>query len=173
MKKIILTMVLVAVVAVTLASVGMANAQGPAQTSGTGTGLTGGRGSRGGSSGGNAMVDESILHDYLIAAYAQKLNIPAADLETRLNNGETMAQIAVAQGFTIEQTRTLMVEARTQAIDQALKDGKLTQEQADWMKQISTRQMAGGQTGGGRGMRGSGQGQFANSSCLNYNQTNP
>lgn len=177
MNKFVLTMVLVAVIAVALGTVSVSYAQTPTQTPnqtpGTGTGGMGGRGFRGGMAGGNMVAGEGILHDYLIAAYAQKLNIPATDLETRLNNGETMAQIAVSQGLTLEQFRTLMVEARTQAIDQALQDGKLTQDQSDWMKQRGAGQMAGGQMGNGRGMRGGGQGQFANPNCPYYSQTNP
>jgi hypothetical protein len=66
-----------------------------------------------------------------------------------------------------------MVEVRTQAIEQALNDGVLTQAQADWMSQHGAGQMAGGQMGNGSGMRGGGQGQFANPNCLYYNQTNP
>ena len=88
----------------------------------------------------------------MIAVFAEELNIPVADLEARLDQGETMAQIAVSTGLTVDEFRTLMVDARTQAIDQAVTDGTLTQEQADWMKQRSAGQMAGGQMGNGRGM---------------------
>ena len=173
MKKIVLTMVLAVVVALTLGTAGLAYAQTPTQSPGTDAGWTGGRGPHSGMGGRNMATGEGILHDYLIAAYAKELNIPAADLETRLNNGETMSQIAVSQGLTFDQFRTMMVEARTQAVDQALKDGKLTQEQADWMKQRGAGQMAGGRMGNGRGMRGSGQGQFANPDCPYYSQTTP
>jgi hypothetical protein len=121
----------------------------------------GGHGSRSGLGGANTSAGDGILHDYMIAEYAEKLNIPVADLEARLDNGETMAQIALSEGLTFEQFRTLMVEIRTQAIEQALNDGVLTQAQADWMNQRGAGQMAGGQMGNGSGMRGSGQGQFA------------
>ena len=132
-----------------------------------------GRGSRNGLGGANTNADEGSLHDYMIAAYAEKLNIPVADLETRLDSGETMAQIALSEGLPFEQFRTLMVEVRIQAINQAVADGTLTQEQADWMEQHGAWQMAGGQMGNGRGMRSSGQGQYANPDCPYYNQTNP
>jgi hypothetical protein len=123
--------------------------------------------------GANTTAGEGILHDYMIAAYAEKLNLPAADLEARLNNGETMAQIALSEGLTFEQFRTLMVEVRTQAINQAVADGTLTQEQADWMTTRGAGRMAGSQMGNARGMRGSGQGQNANPDCPYYSQTNP
>ncbi len=75
--------------------------------------------------------------------------------------------------MTLDEFRTLMVDVRTQAIDQALADGALTQAQADWLKLHGAGQMAGGQNGRGYGMRGSGQGQFANPNCPYYNSTNP
>ena len=173
MKKFVVTLMVVAVVVFALSAVGVAYAQSPTQTPGTGTGRMGGRGSQNGLGGANTTAGDGILHDYMIAAYAEKLNIPVADLEARLDSGETMAQIALSTGLTFEQFRTLMVEVRTQAIEQALNDGVLTQAQADWMSQHGAGQMAGGQMGNGSGMRGGGQGQFANPNCPYYNQTNP
>ena len=170
MKKFAVTFMVVAVVVFALGSAGVAYAQTPAPGAGTGlgSGWMGGRGSQGGVGAGNIALGEGILHDYLIAAYAEKLNIPVADLEARLDQGETLSEIAVSTGLTLDQFRTLMVEVRSQAIDQAVADGTLTQEQADWMKQHGA-----GQMGNGRGMRGGGQGQFANPDCPYYSQTNP
>jgi hypothetical protein len=173
MNKFGILLVIAVVVTLTLGTVGIAYAQSPTQTTGTGTGFMGGRGSRNGLGGANANAGDGILHDYMIAAYAEKMNIQVADLETRLANGETMAQIAISTGLTLDEFRTLMVDVRTQAIEQALNDGVLTQAQADWMSQHGAGQMAGGQRGNGFGMRGSGQGQFANPNCPYYNQTNP
>jgi len=102
------------------------------------------------------------------AVYAEKLSIPVADLEARLTQGETMSEIAVSTGLTVDQFHTLMVEVRSQAIDQAVADGTLTQTQADWMKLRGAGQMA-----GGRGLRGGAQGQFANPDCPYFSQTNP
>jgi hypothetical protein len=173
MKKFVVSFMVVAVVIFTLGAVGVAYAQSPTQAPGTGTGWMGGRGSGNGLGNANTISGEGILHDYMIAAYAEKLNIPVSDLEARLDSGEMMAQIALSEGLTFEQFRTLMVEVRTQAINQAVADGTLTQEQADWMKQHGAGQMAGGQMGNGRGMRSSGQGQYANPDCPYYSQTNP
>ncbi len=173
MKKFVVTLMVVAVVVFSLSAVGVAYAQSPTQTRGAGVTAMGGRGPQGGYGAGIGIAGEGILHDYMIAAYAEALDIPVADLEARLNSGETMAQIALSEGLTFEQFRTLMVEVRTQAIEQALSDGVLTQAQADWMSQHGVGQMAGGQMGNGSGMRGGGQGQFANPNCPYYNQTNP
>ncbi len=173
MNKYGILLVIVAVVTLALGAVGTAYAQSPTQTPGTGTGWMGGRGSHNGLGGANTSAGEGILHDYMIAAYAAELNISVADLEARLDSGETIAQIALSEGLTFDQFRTLKVDARTQAIEQALSDGLLTQAQADWMSQRSAGQMAGGQMGIGTGMRGGGQGQYANPDCPYYNQTNP
>jgi hypothetical protein len=173
MNKFGILLVIVAVAALALGTVGVAYAQSPTQTPGTGTGFMGGRASRNGLGGANTNAGDGILHDYMIAGYAAGLNIPVTDLEARLDSGETMAQIAISTGLTLEQFRTLMVEVRTQAIEQALNDGVLTQAQADWMSQRGAGQMTGGQRGNGFGMRGGGQGQFANPNCPYYNQTNP
>ena len=170
MKKLTVTIMVVAVVVLALGAAGIAYAQSSSQGTGTGSGSgwMGGRGSRGGMSAGNTNAGDGILHDYMIAAYAEELNIPVADLEARVDQGETMSQIALSTGLTIDQFRTLMVEARTQAINQAVADSTLTQEQADWMSQRGA-----GQMGNGRGVRGAGQGQFANPDCPYNNQTNP
>ena len=129
----------------------------------------GGRGARGGMMGQGAVsgTQDGFLHDEMIAVYAEKLGISVEDLNARLANGETMAQIASSKGLTADQFRTLMTDARSQAIDQAVKDGTLTQAQADWMKQRGA-----GMMGNGRGMRGAGQGRNANPDCPYY-QANP
>jgi hypothetical protein len=175
MKKFAVTIMVLAVVVFALGSVGVAFAQAPTQGTGTGagTGWMGGRGSRSNMGASNLADGEGILHDYLIAAYSEKLNIPAADLEARLSQGETMSQIAVSTGLTIDQFRTLMVEARSAALAQAVASGTLTQAQADWMQSRGAGQMAGGMMGNGRGARGLGQGQLANPACPYYSQTNP
>ena len=74
---------------------------------------------------------------------------------------------------TVEKLQTAIRDALKSTVTKMLNDGKLTQEQADWMKQHGAGQMAGGQMGYGRGMRGNGQGRFANPDCPYYNQTAP
>jgi hypothetical protein len=166
MKKYLLGIVVVAMLAVVFATTGSAFAQSttpqsPVPGSGYGNGMGGGRGARGGMMA--AGTQDGPLHDAMIAVYAEKLGIPAADLEARIAKGETMAAIASSKGLTAEQFSALMLDARSQAIDQAVKAGTLTQEQADWMK---TR---GAGMGGGRGrMGGNGGGQFSNPACPYY-----
>ncbi len=173
MNKFVKTILLVAVAVLAIGTTGVAYAQTSSPITGIGATAMGGRGPRGGSGAGNGIASDGILHDYMIAAYAEALDIPVADLETRLDNGETMSQIALSTGMTLDEFRTLMVDVRTQAIDQALADGVLTQAQADWLKLHGDGRMAGGQHGRGYGMRGAGQGQYANSNCPYLSSTNP
>lgn len=179
MKKYLPGIVITALMVVVLGTTGYVYAQSstppaPAADSGTNEisptpapwgGM--GRGARGMMRGQNADTDTQYgpLHEKMIEVYAQKLGLSVEELNSRLTKGETMAQIVFATGLTEEQFRTLMTEVRSQAIDQAVKDGTLTQEQADWMKQRST-----GMVGGGRGMRGGGRGQNANPTCPYFPQ---
>jgi hypothetical protein len=184
MNKTLLSIVIVAVVAIALGTAGFVYAQAPTpQTpvpgSGYGPGMMNGQSNRGGMMGGQgarggmmnqnaAGTQDGLLHDEMIAVYAEKLGISVEDLNARLTKGETMSQIASSKGLTADQFTTLMADARSQAIDQAVKDGTLTQAQADWMKQRGAGMMA-----GGRGMRGTGQGRNANPDCPYYSPTQP
>ena len=186
MKKFALAFAIVATLVVALLSTGNVFAQGttpPApQTPGSGYGRNGAMGNGGGMMGGRGMMSangaaggtmngDGFLHDGMIAVFAEKLGISVDDLNARLDKGETMAQIAASKGLTAEQFTALMTDARTQAIDQAVKAGTLTQAQADWMKTRGAGMMGAGQTGRGRGMRGNGTGDPA--TCPYFNQTNP
>lgn len=176
MKKFVLALVVLAALVVALVSTGQVSAQGPTPPNPQGPGYgsggpMGGRGMRGGQ-GMAGMAGAGLLHDGMVAVFAQELGISVEDLNARLANGETVAQIASEQGLTAEQFRALMADARSQAIDQAVKDGKLTQEQADWLKTRGARMnggMPGGRAGHG-GMRGQGAGM---ADCPYYPQTNP
>jgi hypothetical protein len=187
MNKFVLAFVVVAILAVALGTAGFVYAQAPTPpTLANGSGYGPAMGSRGARAGmtlapgsgygvgvNPAGAQNGLLHDEMIAAYAQKLGVSLEDLNARLAKGETMAQIAYSKGLTADQFRTLMTEARVQAIDQAVKNGTLTQEQADWMKQhgagmtVSPASRAGVGSG-----RGAGMGRFANPDCPYFTQPN-
>ena len=167
MKKILIAGVVVAVAALVLVAAGVAYAQAsdPTDENEYGYGMMGGGGRMGrGHMFNQGAAEDGLLHeaahDEMMAAFAAKLNIPVADLETRIANGETMAEIAVAEGYSLDEFRTLMLDVRSQAIDQALAAGKLTAEQAEWMKERGSGMM------GGRGGRwGSSQEGFGREGC--------
>ena len=170
MKKLIISLVIVGVLVAALGTAGYVYAQSstPQTPFGRGMGMGQGRGMRAGAVAGQGMVPGSgILHDEMVAAFAAKLGMGAEELDARIDKGETMYQVATSKGFTAEQFTTMMTEARAQAVDQAVKDGKITQDQADFMKTRGP-----GQMGGGRG-RGMGQGRFAKPDCPYTTQTTP
>ena len=174
MKKFVFTMIIFAAIAVAFGTVGVAYAKSPNQVSGVTNGWMGGNGSRNGVGMGYTLSGDGILHDDMIAGYSEALNISITDLEARLDSGETMAQIALSEGLTFEQFRTLMVNVRNQAIDQAVLSGALTQVQADWMKLYGAGQTAGGYAGKGMyGMNQAGQGQYLNQDCPFTTQSIP
>lgn len=168
MNKIAIVFVLVATLVAVLMSASFVFAQGPAPVSGQNQAGGYGSGMNGAglmSSNGVTAVGEEILHDAMIEVYAEELGISVDDLNARLDAGETLAQIAYAQGLTTDEFTALMAEARSQAIEQAVASGMLTQVQANWMQQRST---------GTMGARGAGRVVRVNSAdCTYYPQTNP
>ena len=77
---------------------------------------------------------DGTLHTYLVAAFAEKLSLSVDDVNARLTAGESMYDIAIAEGVTAEEFPTLMTEVRSNALDGAVKANVISQEQADWMK---------------------------------------
>jgi hypothetical protein len=76
---------------------------------------------------------EGLLHDAMVAGFADALGLTVDEIDARLTAGETMYQIATSTGLTAEQWSDLVVQVRTEVINQAVADGTLTQTQADWM----------------------------------------
>jgi hypothetical protein len=95
--------------------------------------------------------DGGYLHTYMVSAFAGKIGLGVDDVNARLADGETMYDIAIAEGVTAEDFPALMTEVRAAALDAALADGVVTQEQADWMK---SRDFGRGGMGNGQGYNG-------------------
>jgi hypothetical protein len=93
---------------------------------GFGTGMMGGRGLQIGRGAG-------IMHDYMISAFAKAVGLTVEDVDTRLANGETPKEIAIAQGTAVADLPALWAQVRQAALDQAVADGVITQAQADRM----------------------------------------
>ena len=67
-------------------------------------------------------------------AAAKVLGMTSADLQTALKGGKTLLALATEKKADVTALRTAIANAQKAAIDQAVKDGKLTQAQADQMK---------------------------------------
>ncbi len=141
MKKVLITLGIGALVFVALVGAGVAYAQSTTPPSPEDftppawgpSGMMGGRGFAG-HMGGYAQTGEyGLMHDTMVATFAEALGIDVAELEERLANGETMFTIAESLGYSAEEFQTLMLEARELALQEAVASGLITQEQADWM----------------------------------------
>jgi hypothetical protein len=89
------------------------------------------------------------------SAVASALGLSIDELDAAIAEGQTLAQIAEAQGVDLQTvhdaTAAARKEAMRQGIEQAVEEGQLSREQADWM-------LRGLEQGwmGGRGFRGHG-----------------
>jgi hypothetical protein len=158
MKKIIIVSAVLVVALVTLGVAGFAFAQSNTPTTpepeygpnhpdgiyqGAGPGLMNGRGARGAAGGGFGMGGFGLraadgsgpMHEYLIDTFAAAFEMDPAVLEAQLTDGTTLWDIAQEKGMDAETFQNLMLDARSQALDQAVADGTLTQEQAGFMGQ--------------------------------------
>lgn len=108
------------------------NAYGPG-------GMMGGRGNgygpRGmmGGRGLDAARGEGPVHEYMLSAFAEVVDLTAQEVETRREAGETFKEIAIAQGIAEADLPDLLVQVRTAALNAAVADGLITQAQADFM----------------------------------------
>jgi len=96
--------------------------RGPGMMGGFGPGMMGG-----------TFGEEGPMHEYMVDAFAAGLDLTSADIESRLDAGESMYDIAISQGFSAEQFTDLMNQAHSTALEQAVANGVITQEQADFM----------------------------------------
>jgi hypothetical protein len=116
--KKVLTIVGMLAILVAALPAGAAFAQGPSG-SGQNPPLGLGRGSWGG-------PDNS-----LVAVAARVLGMEQTALVAELNTGKTIAQVAQAKGVALDKIVTAFVQPHIDWLNQAVKDGKITQAQAD------------------------------------------
>lgn len=77
-------------------------------------------------------TNDEIIHDVWVAAVAENSGLNVAEIEAALDAGSTMSQF-LQENFTAEEAQTILQTSWTQAIDQALADGLITDEQAALM----------------------------------------
>jgi len=169
MNKLMKTFVILAVVAIALGSASTVFAQSDTPDTPIGYGGVGigSRSKRGGRGNGSQMLyqnrdsmEDGLLHDAMITAFSEALGISVEDLETRLSNGESLAEIALSTDLTLEEFRTLLKDIRTQVHEEAAAEGLLPGSQSGWLNERRE-----GNIGYGA-RRGGGQGQQAAGDCL-------
>lgn len=98
----------------------------------------------------------TYMHEQMQTAMASALGMSIEELEAAKEAGQTPQELAEEKGIDAEVLRETMQTARLEAIEQAVADGLITQEQADW---LSTHNPRGGRGGmGGHGRPGGGRG---------------
>jgi len=146
MKK---TIIIIAIAALALAAFGIgtiayAQAQQPSTTPGSqqpmwdrngdftpGAGMMHSGGFGMGRMGANG--EYGLLHDYMFPAMAAALGLSPEEFQAKHDAGETFLTVAESQGLSADEAWTLMLQVRTEALNQAVADGVISQEQADWM----------------------------------------
>lgn len=130
LKKIVImagTLIVVSVLA--LYVVGSVFAQAPTPPS-TGTPQTPLDGAWGQVCNGEGVVSNAI---------SKLLGMTPQDLYAEHSSGKTLSEIAKEKGITDQQVIDAMLAGRQEMVAQAVKDGRITQAQADWMlAQIKT-----------------------------------
>lgn len=127
---------------------GMMNGRGPMMGDGFARG-----GMRGARQGRMGNLEPGWMHKTMLESFAEALDLDRATLGDRLAAGETMRDIALAEGLTQDEFFAVMTEARTAALAQAVTDGSITQEQAEAMTARMARMQG---RMGGRGLMANG-----------------
>jgi hypothetical protein len=141
-KKALLTALLLGVAILTLSVASPTFAAQPARGGpGGGDSPGGGNGRQGTTETGtgipvNANINlDGVLSDLIHANLAIALDMDPAELAARLDDGETFSQIALSEFPDLDPTAisNILVQARADALVQAVDLGLITQEQADWL----------------------------------------
>ena len=135
MKRYLIIAGIVALAVLALGSVNLVTAQSetppPLPNSGYGYGRMGGRGRYGGMRSGLLDGETGPYHEAMVETFADELGLTVAQIQDRLEAGETMGQIAESEGISAEEFGDIMQHARTKMLEQAVEAGTITQEQAD------------------------------------------
>jgi hypothetical protein len=152
MNKYVKLVGIVAVVAaLALVSATAAFAQTPTPPAGSQPVMGRGFGGRGpGAGSGFLAVDQDAMH----AAIAEALGISVEELDAALAEGKTLYILAQELGVDFADVQAAMQAAHEAALAQAVADGLISQEQADWI--LSHRAQMGGAVANGSGSMGRG-----------------
>ena len=102
---------------------------------------------------GKSMVTSGYTS--VINVLKSKFGVTDDEIKKATDSGKTLYDVAKDKGVTADQFKGAVVDERTKAIDQAVTDGTMTKEQADFMKNrmnTNSKNMVPGQ--GKMGMKG-------------------
>ena len=78
---------------------------------------------------------EGPMHETMVVALAEALDLDPAEIEARHEAGESLWEIAADTGLSDEEIRELMDSAHNSALEEAVTSGLLSPEQAEWMEE--------------------------------------
>jgi hypothetical protein len=81
----------------------------------------------------NSMMGANGLHEQVWTAVAKELGMTYAELNTATQNGQTVAELAEAKGVSLDALKIAAQAAMKASFVDLVKQGVMTQEQADWM----------------------------------------
>ena len=81
----------------------------------------------------NSMMGANGMHEQVMTAVAKKLGLTYAELNTALQNGQTVAQLAQAKGVSLDALKVTALAALKTSFADLVKQGVMTQAQADAM----------------------------------------
>lgn len=70
-------------------------------------------------------------HGHVMGAVAEVLDMPRDELMEQLRDGNSLAEVAEAQGMSVEDLKTALLDRVQAQLDELVADDKLTQDQAD------------------------------------------
>ena len=159
MKKISILISIITIIVLAITGTVMAQSTNPTIDYGP-NGFGGGHGS-------------GLLHEYMVKYLADALSLSVDELNTRLEAGESLYQIAFDKGMDAEEFYQLKEQARLNAMEEALADQKITQEQYDFMQDRASNRSTAFGFGGGHGQGRMGSGRHMNGSNSGFNQDCP
>ncbi len=106
-----------------------------------------------GKTNGKGPKGDSPIHEYIQSALAEAFGVTVEELQALQDEGLTLKDLAIEQNLTVEAFQEKMETARTTAIDNALADGVITKEQAEWLREHKPGSHPGGHPGGRPGGR--------------------
>lgn len=74
-------------------------------------------------------------HEIVDQALADALGISLQEFESAREEGQRLFELAETYDVDLEDLREVMAEARAEILDQALEDGVISEEQAEWMQE--------------------------------------
>ena len=135
MKRLLIVVVILVALFAVLGAASLAYAQTRTPNrQDDGVARMGWRGGRGPGMMGSDGFGRVPMHPYLVDALAEALDLTPEAVQERLGASETPWEIAVSSGLNEEQARKVLSDAHIAALDAAVADGAISQEQADWIR---------------------------------------